>query len=340
MGSNTEASPEPDELVSGREPAASWHQQVAETLAAPYLASVPTLAVDPRTARVVAATPAGEALVGLGAGGPIVELGDRGAIARPDLERIRARTARALARVDRRAGAETAEAWEEQVRLHGPEGPVDLVLDLVLHHRWRYRSELLLITVHRPSDPRSAPPDPALLHAAAPLHTVYDRDARIIAIDPGWRVLYGEPDELVGTLAALLVHPSDLPQILPVAHELFAGRISRCSYTVRITDRHGGWVPITVELRTLAGPTPEERMVLAVQHFVRQEQRQIPGGVLTARETAVVAALFDGLRTAQIADRDGVSVHTVRNQLKSVFRKLGVASQAELLAGFHPPPAA
>jgi adenylate cyclase len=54
--------------------------------------------------------------------------------------------------------------------------------------------------------------------------------------------------------------------------------------------------------------------------------------LLSAREKEVLALISSGLRTGQVAKRLFVSTHTVRNHLKALFRKLGVNSQAELVA--------
>jgi DNA-binding CsgD family transcriptional regulator len=41
--------------------------------------------------------------------------------------------------------------------------------------------------------------------------------------------------------------------------------------------------------------------------------------------------LLEGHRVVSIAAELGVSEHTIRNHLKSIFRKLGIHSQAELV---------
>lgn len=53
---------------------------------------------------------------------------------------------------------------------------------------------------------------------------------------------------------------------------------------------------------------------------------------LSARQREVVLLVAEGLSVARVADRLGVSQHTVRNHLKAVFKKLGVHSQVELVA--------
>ena len=52
---------------------------------------------------------------------------------------------------------------------------------------------------------------------------------------------------------------------------------------------------------------------------------------LTRRERDVVVCLLEGERVVSIAERLDLSPHTVRNHLKSIFRKLDVHSQAELV---------
>jgi DNA-binding NarL/FixJ family response regulator len=60
-------------------------------------------------------------------------------------------------------------------------------------------------------------------------------------------------------------------------------------------------------------------------------ERAIEGLCVTTREREVVRGLICYRRLARVADLLGISVHTARNHLKSVFRKLNVHSQDELL---------
>ncbi len=73
-----------------------------------------------------------------------------------------------------------------------------------------------------------------------------------------------------------------------------------------------------------AGALPNERK--------NRDWRQIPGlDELSPREVQVLEALLAHRRPPQIAEDLGISPHTVRNHLKSIYAKCGVRSQAELL---------
>lgn len=52
---------------------------------------------------------------------------------------------------------------------------------------------------------------------------------------------------------------------------------------------------------------------------------------LSPREREIVGAVVTGKRVSAVARSLDISPHTVRNHLKSIFRKLGVHSQVELL---------
>jgi len=53
---------------------------------------------------------------------------------------------------------------------------------------------------------------------------------------------------------------------------------------------------------------------------------------LTAAEEEVLALLLDGYDNASIADARKTTPRTTANQVASIYRKLGVASRAELVA--------
>ena len=80
-----------------------------------------------------------------------------------------------------------------------------------------------------------------------------------------------------------------------------------------------------VAILTLTGL--EERMLrdtsAAARHFK-----------LTPAEVKLVTALAEGVSLAEFSERGAISIHTARNQLKSVFWKTGTSRQSELVALF------
>jgi len=52
---------------------------------------------------------------------------------------------------------------------------------------------------------------------------------------------------------------------------------------------------------------------------------------LSKREREVLAEILDGSRVAAVAKKLFISPHTVRNHLKAIFRKVGVANQGDLI---------
>ena len=61
---------------------------------------------------------------------------------------------------------------------------------------------------------------------------------------------------------------------------------------------------------------------------------QPPAGMerLSRSERDVIDLVLEGCSNAEIAVRRRTSVHTVANQLKAVFRKLGCSGRSELVA--------
>lgn len=64
----------------------------------------------------------------------------------------------------------------------------------------------------------------------------------------------------------------------------------------------------------------------------REGERLAPFARLTPRETQVLGGLIEGQSPQALAERDFVSIATVRTQIKSLLRKLGVGSQLEAVA--------
>jgi len=224
----------------------------------------------------------------------------------------------------------------DELTLHRPDGPHRVQLSLVHHQRPRVQGEIVLVTLVE-QEIETGRVAPGSGRRIAELWSVMDREGRIVALDPGWTALWTDPSDTLGTLTSMLVHPEDMAEILPAVRDLLTGRTARATYTVRLSADDGSWVPIHVDQTRML--TAGELLVVASNRIVDEVRSIIPPGLLTDREVQVVVSLFDGLRVTQMADRDGVSAHTIRNQLKSIYRKLDVTGQADLLARFHRPAA-
>lgn len=105
---------------------------------------------------------------------------------------------------------------------------------------------------------------------------------------------------------------------------------------VTVTDHRGRTVRGRMAMGRVAG-SPVGEHVMAITLAVEAplaataDVAALADHGLTAREIEVVDLLLLGHRVATIASMLFVSPHTVRNRLKSIFPKLGVHSQVELV---------
>lgn len=130
--------------------------------------------------------------------------------------------------------------------------------------------------------------------------------------------------------AGYLVKPIEPAQLYSTIMLLSAGSIddrSRAAGTPPAQDL----VFLRRKLDQIRDLVDEER--LARRARVRNPDR-LPSGIeeLSSREWQIVRDLIDTPKVEAIAERRHLSVHTVQNHLKSVFRKLEVHSTAELLS--------
>lgn len=116
-------------------------------------------------------------------------------------------------------------------------------------------------------------------------------------------------------LSSLFVHSSDTP-LSPVIVDIVA--LPQKSFTF-------GFRP----------------QVLVVVRGLKQDDRQLAGALqaafqLTAAEARVALMLAEGQGPQAIADSRGVSINTVRTQVRNLYDKLGVTRQSELAARLQP----
>lgn len=90
---------------------------------------------------------------------------------------------------------------------------------------------------------------------------------------------------------------------------------------------------LTIETGTSAPQVPTPKSTASANELnplfpgLSDDERRL----VSKREMEVLRALYKGLRATQIAQSLFISPHTVRNHLKSLYRKLGVNSQHSLL---------
>jgi DNA-binding CsgD family transcriptional regulator/PAS domain-containing protein len=178
-----------------------------------------------------------------------------------------------------------------------------------------------------------------------------------------------------------IIHPSDMPAFLAaVEHARRGERAVRL--TLRLDARSRQWTEVTVVLATIAlgdppplafalirydavadspGPEDSTREMRLEAHMLRiadelhaagliPRLQQLPAltdeprlSKLTSREWAILTRLLDGQRVSAIAADLYVSQSTVRNHLSSIYARLGVHSQVDLIRlirrGTKPPAA-
>jgi DNA-binding NarL/FixJ family response regulator len=59
---------------------------------------------------------------------------------------------------------------------------------------------------------------------------------------------------------------------------------------------------------------------------------EAPAGLLTPRESEILSALGEGMSNKEIGRALGISAHTVKFHLETIFRKLDATSRAEAVA--------
>jgi DNA-binding CsgD family transcriptional regulator len=175
------------------------------------------------------------------------------------------------------------------------------------------------------------------------------------------------PEQCAGQPVLGVIHPSDMPAFLAaVEHARRGERAVRL--TLRVSARPHDWTEVAAVLATIApgdppplafallrydddagSPTDSSREMRLEAHMLRIADElqaagliprlpQLPAltdvpqlGKLTSREWAVLTRLVDGQRVSAIAADLYVSQSTVRNHLSSIYAKLGVHSQVDLI---------
>ena len=169
----------------------------------------------------------------------------------------------------------------------------------------------------------------ALGHVA---HDVSSRQPAVIMLDAEGTVTATTPG---GTLAIeelrTALDDSELPSIIRAAATKARWSRSTSTVTTRVRDGSGRWLRLHV--------SPVDGEVGAVAIVVETARPDdivkilLESYGLTERETDVVLLLARGLSLKEIALEMCLSVHTIRDHVKSIYGKAGVNSRGELVAG-------
>ena len=175
------------------------------------------------------------------------------------------------------------------------------------------------------------------------------------------------PEQCVGVPVLGAIHPSDAPGFLAAAEHARVGERS-VALAVRLTAREPQWYEVSAVLAVVSREVPAPMAFALIRgesgdgrvadagresqleaHMLRiadelhaagvlPQLQQLPTvtenprlGLLTSREWAVLTRLLDGRRAAAIAADLVVSQSTVRNHLSSIYAKLRVDGQVDLI---------
>jgi DNA-binding CsgD family transcriptional regulator len=159
---------------------------------------------------------------------------------------------------------------------------------------------------------------------------VFDEEARL-----------AEKGDLRARLAALQVRDGSTTAVLVLPMSTFETRAGdRARFDVVIdlgavmTAKHAcyeGESQVRAQLTRIALELQIASVMAGNIPAANPELRHPVLDELSKREREVLARLVEGQRVPSIAEQLFISQHTVRNHLKSIFRKLDVGSQAELI---------
>jgi DNA-binding CsgD family transcriptional regulator/PAS domain-containing protein len=216
---------------------------------------------------------------------------------------------------------------------------------------------------------RALPPVSQVPEPGSVVLGTVDSNWRIDRVSQDVTALLGlTPEQSTGQPVLAVIHPADLPAFLAAVEHARRGQRA-VRVTLRLGSKSRDWVAVAVVLATIApgdppplafalirddaadrsGPKDSTREMQLEAHMLRiadelhaagliPRLQQLPAltdeprlGKLTSREWAVLTRLVDGQRIPAIAASLYVSQSTVRNHLSSIYAKLGVHSQVDLI---------
>lgn len=212
-----------------------------------------------------------------------------------------------------------------------------LIIDAAISHITYHSSSIAIAIMRDVTERRQAEETLNLLSTGMIL---VNRDCRLLlANSSAARILDGADGlTLVGEKVAAR-RKSDTEQLRGLVEGVCDGVREQGGPEVMTVERDGNVRPLSIMVAPLhLTPADADSAVAAI--FVRDlEVRQsVPPEVLgklfglTPAEARVVVELVKGKRLQEVADGLGVSLNTVRNQLKQIFSKTNTGRQSELIS--------
>ena len=201
-----------------------------------------------------------------------------------------------------------------------------------------------------------------------------DHDWRFSEVSPAATARFGwEPDAYLGTALQSVVHPDDAPLLLLALGRATVERRG-VAVGVRVRSYDGVWLPVRCEAIPLCDHNPpriavamwsrdaerdrsaDQRAARLESHLWRIAREVAASGIgdaptaveawrtdplvreMSQRQLDVLRRLLRGERVPSIAQDLYLSQSTVRNHLAAIYRRVGVHSQAELIARLLPGP--
>ena len=214
----------------------------------------------------------------------------------------------------------------------------------------------MIVTDAEPASPRPSTRDPGHARAltalviatsetlAATIESALRRDSRL-------RVVVGDPARLVSLIddhnpavVVLAAPPDRLAQVL----KSLAGRVSAPALLIVTADPRAAWTSearkagVRAVLRSDATASELSAAITAIAagllalHPDAVRAERAPASVatddvtpLTAREVEILEMMADGMTNRAIARRLGITAHTVKFHVASIFVKVGARSRAQ-----------
>lgn len=176
--------------------------------------------------------------------------------------------------------------------------------------------------------------DPVPVSASTVLQVVLDQQMQCVYQDPRLRSVGLDPEVYLGSHAWSTTHPADLARVGSLMEQVVSGDAVEAEYVMRLAGPMGDWYNHHIVLRPFVGELPG---YLLTMRALGARRLRIDADQLSGRELQVAADFYSGLGISAIARRYAVSERTVRNQMSSVYGKLGVGSSDEMIRAYDPP---